>query len=169
MELTPYVESLRGSLAAAGDAAADDVRAAAERLSYAVEPSLRLTLLEALADAAAEITAQLDGISVDVRLRGGRPEMVASEAVLPPESPTSPAPPTPPEPPMPPDADAGTSRVSLRIPERLKVRIEEAAAAEGLSVNAWLVRAVTQMLEPTPTNRPGSRVSTGRRISGWVR
>src|SRR5690606_40859978 len=92
MELTPYVESLRGSLAAAGDAAADDVRAAAERLSYAVEPSLRLTLLEALADAAAEITAQLDGICVDVRLRGGRPEMVAREPGLPPESPASPAP-----------------------------------------------------------------------------
>ena len=169
MELVPYVESLRSSLAAAGGAAADDVRAAAERLSYAVEPSLRLTLMEALADAAAEVTAQLDGVAVEVRLRGGRPEMVASEAVQPPETSTLPAPPAPPEPPTPPDSDAGTSRVSLRLPEPLKVRIEEAAAAEGLSVNAWLIRAVTLTLEPTVTSHSITRVNTGRRISGWVR
>lgn len=169
MELAPYVESLRSSLAAAGGAAADDVRAAAERLSYAVEPSLRLTLLEALGDAAAEVTTQLDGIAVEVRLRGGQPEMVATEAVQPPEMSSPPEPPTPPEPPLPPDADAGTSRVSLRLPETLKGRIEEAAAAEGLSVNAWLVRAVTQTLEPAPTSRSTTRISTGRRISGWVR
>lgn len=163
MELTPYVESLRTALAAAGDAAAEDVRLAAERLSYAVEPSLRLTLLEALGDAAAEVTSQLDGIVVDVRLRGGHPDMVASEPAAPA---APPAPPTPPEPPTPPDLDAGTSRVSLRLPETLKVKVEEAAAADGLSVNAWLIRAVTQTLEPT---RPSTRVTSGRRISGWVR
>ncbi|MBB5786823.1 hypothetical protein [Jiangella mangrovi] len=163
MELTQYVEALRGSLAAAGQAAADDVRDAANRLSYAVEPSLRLTLLEALGDAAAEVTTQLDGIVVEVRLRGGDPQMVATETV--PTPPRPPQPPTPPVPPMPPE-DEGTSRVSLRLPETLKVRVEEAAAAEGMSVNAWLIRAVLQTFEPA---RPSSRVSAGRNLSGWVR
>ncbi|TDC53783.1 toxin-antitoxin system HicB family antitoxin [Jiangella ureilytica] len=163
MELTQYVEALRGSLAAAGQAAADDVRDAAERLSYAVEPSLRLTLLEALGDAAAEITHQLDDIVVEVRLRGGDPEMVATETVAAPPRP--PHPPVPPVPPSPPE-DEGTSRVSLRLPETLKVRVEEAAAAEGMSVNAWLIRAVLQTFEPA---RSSTRVSVGRNLSGWVR
>lgn len=163
MELTQYVEALRGSLAAAGQAAADDVRDAAERLSYAVEPSLRLTLLEALGDAAAEVTTQLDGIAVEVRLRGGDPEMVATETVAAPPRP--PQPPAPPAPPTPPE-DEGTSRVSLRLPETLKVRVEEAAAAEGMSVNAWLIRAVLQTFEPA---RSSTRISVGRNLSGWVR
>ncbi|WP_026877777.1 hypothetical protein [Jiangella gansuensis] len=167
MELTPYVEALRGSLAAAGQAAADDVRAAADRLSYAVEPSLRLTLLEALGDAAAEVTNQLDGVVVEVRLRGGDPELVATEAAIPPQPPTPPAPPTPPVPPSPPEADEGTSRVSLRLPETLKVRVEEAAAAEGMSVNAWLIRAVLLTFEPERSS--GVRINIGRNISGWVR
>ncbi|TDD65328.1 hypothetical protein E1262_25475 [Jiangella aurantiaca] len=163
MELTQYVEALRGSLAAAGQAAADDVRSAAERLSYAVEPSLRLTLLEALGDAAAEVTTQLDGIAVEVRLRGGDPEMVATETVAAPPHP--PQPPAPPAPPAPPE-DEGTSRVSLRLPETLKVRVEEAAAADGMSVNAWLIRAVLQTLDPP---RSSNRVTIGRNLSGWVR
>ncbi|SEF15880.1 hypothetical protein [Jiangella alba] len=164
MDLTQYVEALRGSLAAAGQAASDDVRGAAERLSYAVEPSLRLTLLEALGDAAAEVTTQLDGIAVEVRLRGGDPEMVATETVHAPPHP--PQPPTPPVPPLPPE-DEGTSRVSLRLPETLKVRVEEAAAAEGMSVNAWLIRAVLQTFEPQRSST--SRVTLGRNLSGWVR
>lgn len=172
MELTQYVDALRGSLAAAGQAAADDVRDAADRLSYAVEPSLRLTLLEALGDAAAEITTQLDGIVVEVRLRGGDPEMVATEGLpaepprpVTPQVPAPPAPPTAPVPPTPP-GEEGTSRVSLRLPETLKVRVEEAAAAEGMSVNAWLIRAVLQTFEPA---RPATRISVGRNLSGWVR
>lgn len=167
MNLDRYVESLRGALAAAGDAAASEVREAAERLSYAVEPSLRLTLLEALGDAAAEVTTQLDGVVVDVRLRGGDPDLVATDDRMPP------TPPTPPEPPTPPTpgggfVDEGLSRVSLRLPESLKNRVEEAAATEGLSVNAWLVRAVSHTLEGG-TRTSSSSIGPGRRITGWVR
>ncbi|PZF84056.1 hypothetical protein C1I92_10455 [Jiangella anatolica] len=68
-------------------------------------------------------------------------------------------PPTPPE-------DESMSRVSLRLPETLKVRVEEAAAAEGMSVNAWLIRAVLQTLEPA---RSSARVTIGRNLTGWVR
>ncbi|NDL58014.1 toxin-antitoxin system HicB family antitoxin [Phytoactinopolyspora mesophila] len=165
MELTPYVDSLRGSLAAAAQAAADDVREAADRLSYAVEPSLRLTLIEAFGDAAAEITTQLDGVSVDVRLRGGNPEFVASDERVTAGF-TPPQPPEPPSPPPPPEADESMSRISLRLPESLKTRAEEAAAADGLSVNAWLVRAISQMLDGPQS---GVHISLGRRVSGWVR
>src|SRR5690625_1913232 len=147
MELTPYVESLRRALAAAGHAASDDVRDAADRLSYAVEPSLRLTLMDVLGDAADEVTGQLDGVVVDVRLRGGTPELVAVDDRVVMDAPDPPAPPPPPGPPTPPDPEIGTSRVSLRLPDTFKTRVEEAVAAEGLSVNAWLGRAVSQQLD----------------------
>lgn len=171
MELTPYVSSLRSALTAASQAAADDVRDAAERLTYAVEPSLRLTLIEALGDAADEITTQLEGVSVELRMRAGNPEFVASEErtadqLGPPE------PPEPPAPPHPPEFEESTSRISLRLPESLKTRVEEAAAEEGLSVNGWLTRAISQTLDQP---QPGVHVGpqglniVGRRISGWAR
>ena len=64
------------------------------------------------------------------------------------------------------------ARVSLRLPESVKARVEEAAAASGQSVNAWLVRAVTQTLD-APSDRASrptreSRV-IGQRLSGWQR
>ncbi|MGH3711855.1 MAG: toxin-antitoxin system HicB family antitoxin [Micromonosporaceae bacterium] len=157
MELQPFVETLRQDLAAAGEAAADDVRDAAQRLSYAVEPSLRLALLDALGAAATEVSAQLDAAAVEVRLRGRDADLVviqADQTGAPPRT----APAT--------ETDEGTSRISLRLPDSLKSRVEEAAAAEGLSVNAWLVRAVAQTLDgPAAT----ASIRVGRNISGWVR
>ncbi|AYY11408.1 toxin-antitoxin system HicB family antitoxin [Actinobacteria bacterium YIM 96077] len=175
MDLTPYVSALRSSLTAAGQTASDDVREAADRLSYAVEPSLRLTMIEAFSDAASEITAQLEGVAVDVRMRGGNPEFVATdtrtEADLGP--PEAPAPPTPPSPPGS-ESDESVSRISLRLPESLKARVEEAAAAEGMSVNAWMVRAIGQTLDGPQSGvhispQSGVHINLGRRMSGWVR
>jgi hypothetical protein len=77
----------------------------------------------------------------------------------------------PPAPPPPPDADeGGTSRISLRVPEHLKPRIEEAAARDGLSVNSWLVRAVSAALDPGGGSS-GRRAAqqTGKHYRGWVR
>ena len=71
---------------------------------------------------------------------------------------------------VPDDVDeGGTSRTTLRLPDHVKVRIEEAAAREGLSVNAWLVRTVAAALEPK-TRRPAQRAPLGgERYTGWVR
>ncbi len=168
MDLAPYVDTLKRDLAAAAEAASDEVRDAANRLSYAVEPSLRMVLLEALGVAAAEVTEQLAAGVVDVRLRGRDPELVVSEPAT-----------AEPEPEhtertegAAPEAEEGVVRVSLRLPESVKARVEEAAAAYGQSVNAWLVRAVTQMLDG-PGDRP-SRPSRetrfiGQRLTGWQR
>lgn len=166
----PYVDSLRRDLAAAAEAASADVRDAADRLSYAVEPSLRMVLLEALGVAAAEVTDQLADAVVDVRLRGRDPEMVVHEHAPPPPGP--PAPPAPPPPPGPPDPDEGMARVSLRLPESIKVRVDEAAAAAGQSANAWIIRAVTQVLDETSGVTPQATVrirGVGQRLTGWQR
>jgi HicB family len=159
MDLTPYVENLRRELLVAADAGGDESRALAERLTAALESGMRLTLLEALSAAADEITRELAPGAAEVRLRGGEPEF----AVTVPSVDEAPAPL--------PEADEGaTARINLRLPEQLKARIEEAAAEQGRSVNAWLVRAATAALQPqspTPASDRGARAN--QHYTGWVR
>ncbi|WP_020578534.1 toxin-antitoxin system HicB family antitoxin [Actinopolymorpha alba] len=175
MEITPYIESIRRDLAVAAEVAGADARAAAERLTAALDAAVRLALMEALSTAAEEITRDLAPGSVEVRLRGRNPEFVVTPPPGEPEIPTPPEPPIPPVPPMP-EGEQGTARVTLRLPEPLKARAEEAAAREGISVNTWLVRAVSAALaEPPPERRaprgPSSRVGPhiGQRLTGWAR
>ena len=63
------------------------------------------------------------------------------------------------------DDDGGTWRVTLRLPEQLRPRVDAAARDEGLSVNAWLVRAVTAKLDGGRRRRGDS----DKHFSGWVR
>ncbi|MFF8231936.1 toxin-antitoxin system HicB family antitoxin [Streptomyces caelestis] len=171
MDLTPYVDNLRQELAVAADAGGDDARALAERLTAPLESAARLTLLNALSAAMGEVTRELAPGSVDVRLRGLDPEFV----VTPPPAPepfrearepgAAPAPP-------PADTDDGAmARINFRLPAHLKARAEDAAAAEGLSVNAWLVRAVSTALDGGARTTPQGRGkdSGGRGFTGWVR
>ncbi|MFC9686103.1 hypothetical protein [Streptomyces sp. NPDC056948] len=172
MDLTPYVDTLRRELAVAADAGGDDARALAERLTAPLESAARLTLLDALSAAMSEVTRELAPGSVDVRLRGSDPEFVVTAPHAPEpfrEAWEPMAAPTPP--PLPADADDGAmARINFRLPAQLKTRTEEAAAAEGLSVNAWLVRAVSLALDggerASPPGRGEDPVS--RSLTGWV-
>ncbi|MEV4162769.1 toxin-antitoxin system HicB family antitoxin [Nonomuraea dietziae] len=176
MDLTSYIENLRREFGDAADAAGPEARATAERLTAMLDSAVRLTLIEVLSEAADELTRQLDPGVVDVRMRGREPQFVltvpdhwrGSPATGPGQPPFPPPPPEPPAPPAPPgEGEHGTARMTLRLPESLKSRIEQAAAASGASVNAWLVRALTAALSDAQ-QRP-SPPGAGRRISGWVR
>src|SRR5215471_2333113 len=90
MELAPYLDSLRRDLTAAAAPGGDDVARAAELLGGSLEASARMCLLEALSDAAAEITTRLDSTSVEVRLRGREAQFVVTSLAAPPAT----APPT---------------------------------------------------------------------------
>jgi HicB family len=176
MDLTPYVDNLRRELAVAAEGGGEDARALAERLTGPLESATRLALLEALSAAADEITRDLAPGSVDVRLRGRDPDFVVTPppASQPFEDSTgSGHEALPAGIPAPPNAEeGGTSRITLRLPEHLKPRIEEAASREGLSVNAWLVRAVSAALEPDDRGRRTSRhggLEIGQRYTGWGR
>jgi hypothetical protein len=167
MELTPYVDNLRHELLVAAEAGGDEARALAERLVTPLDSAARLVLLEAMTAAADEITRDLAPGSVEVRLRGRNPSFVVT---LPPadeafgEAKES----RPPAPTIRAEGDeGGTSRINLRLPDSLKARAEEAAEKEGLSVNAWLVRAVAAALEPEDTRRSAARGKQS--YSGWVR
>jgi hypothetical protein len=172
VDFSPYVEQLRRELVASAELGGDEARALAERLTGPLEASLRLALLSALSAAAEEITSQLAPGSVDVRLRGGDLGFVVTPA--PAAEPADEPEPAPAPAPLPAaDGDeAATARITLRLPEQLKGRLEDAAGREGFSVNTWLVRAVSQALEATPANRSAdSRRSRkyGQQYSGWVR
>lgn len=153
MNVTGQVDRLRADLAAAAAAGTDETRRVATLLATALEPAVRLALLEMLSDAAAEVTAALDGPTVDVRMHGSEPRIVVT---TPPEGPEPPAVATA-------DDAEGTARLTLRMPESVKARLEETAARDGLSVNTWLVRAVVRALDTLPNPRGG------RRITGYAR
>ncbi|HEU4758249.1 MAG TPA: histidine kinase [Agromyces sp.] len=174
MELSGYVDELQRQLAVAADAGGDDARDLAQRLTAPLDASVRLILLEALAAAAAEITAELAPGSVDVRLRGRDPEfIVAVPAAATFESASDRSAPARELPPVTAAADdASTSRTTLRIPDQLKVQVEQAAARDGVSVNTWLVRAIAAAVEPTPSRRPTETHPAdgdANRVTGWVR
>ena len=167
-----YVESLRGQLVAAADAGGPDSRATVERLVPGLEAAVRLVLLEALSAAADEITRELAPGAVEVRLRGSDPDFVVTlPAYEASDAATSGSAASPGSPTVIPagDDEGGTSRLNLRLPEGLKAKIEEAARREGLSLNAWLVRAAAVAVEGTPS--PMSRRSPGgsQSFTGWVR
>jgi hypothetical protein len=176
VDLIRYVEELRQQVMAAAEAGGEPAIAVAERLMAPLESSVRLVLLDALSAAADEITGELAPGSVEVRLRGREPEFVVIPApaegpdgeALATRGPAGPPPPTAP----PPDVDeAATTRVTLRLPEHLKVRIEAAAGRDGLSVNAWLVRAVAESLGPPARTdqAPRGTATGGQRFTGWAR
>jgi hypothetical protein len=164
MELSQYVEGLRRDLATLTRFAPDEVTRLAGQLSEALESPVRLTLLDALTTAAAEITERLDAAVVDLRLISGEPEFVVTAVVQEQRS----APPAPE-----PSADEGTARVTLRLSEALKSRVEASAAAGGVSVNTWLVHAAIGTLEleagGSPPAGPRPRTGPGNRITGFAR
>jgi hypothetical protein len=167
MELDRYVDILRRELLVAAEAGGEEARVLAERLLAPLDSATRLMLLEAMAAAADEITRDLAPGSVEVRLRGRNPSFVVT---LPPgddafEDTTvakAPAPAIRAE-----GDEGGTSRINLRLPDSLKLRAEEAADKEGLSLNAWLVRAVAAALEPDDSRRTSAR--SRQSYTGWVR
>jgi hypothetical protein len=169
MDLRPYVEDIHRQLVVAAEAGGDDARTVAERLVAPLDAAMRLALQDVLAAAVDEITCELAPGSVELRLRGREPEFVVTPP--PADVPADTDEPTAPTP-APTDADDGAmSRINVRMPEHLKSRIEVAAAGEGLSVNAWLVRAAATAAERTGPGRPSDRRAPqgGTRYSGWVR
>ena len=155
MDLSDYVDALRAHLLTAAAAGTEQTRETARLLADTLEPAVRLAVTDALSAMAAEVSAAWDGGLVDIRMRGRDPEVVVVPAPHEPDT----APPAE-EPAA--DDDGSTARISLRLPESLKSRAEDAAAASGTSLNTWLVRAVAAGLR-APAEPPRS----GRGPRSW--
>jgi HicB family len=149
MQLDSHVQAIQQELAAAaarGDEASAEI---ARRMGEALGATLHLHLLDLLGEAALEIGGQLDSGRVEVRLAGREPELVVVGDEIP-------------------EADRVavqeelSGRITLRLPESLKAGIEAAAAREGISTNAWLVRTLARSLDR------GSSRKSRHRMQGYA-
>jgi hypothetical protein len=154
MDLSPYIESVRLGVANASSLADEQTQHVAQRLGTAIESSTRLALIEALSDAAGTISAELAPSSVELRMVGQDPEFVVSLQ-------TTEAEPTllMPEPESASEEtaeaeDEPVARITLRLPQSVKARVDEVASSEGISTNAWLIRAVMDALSERSAARP---------------
>jgi len=143
MNTTRFVDALRTDLEAAAAVGGPELVEATGRLSAALDSAMRLALLDAMSEAALDITRQLAAGRIEVRLVGRDVELTyVADA-----------------PPAPAAEEDASARITLRLPERLKTDAEAAADREGVSTNAWLVRAVAAAL---------AQRSTGRRLRGFA-
>ena len=154
MELSPYIESVRAGVVNASSLADEQTQHVAQRLGTAIESSTRLALIQALSDAAGTISAELAPSSVELRMVGQDPEFVVSLQ-------TAEAEPTllMPEPESASEEtaeaeDEPVARITLRLPQSVKARVDEVASSEGISTNAWLIRAVMDALSERSGSRP---------------
>jgi hypothetical protein len=155
VQIDGYVQALREDLARVAAVGDESTARAAELLAVALDAAVGRRLLEALAEAALELSAQLEGGRVEVRFAGADPELVfvRDEAAEP-------------------EAQDGmrgddplSARITLRLPDALKQRVEESASREGVSVNTWIVQALARVASGAgAASRPRS---SGRRLTGY--
>ena len=151
MQIDGYIQALREDLARIAAVGDESTARAAGLLAVALDAAVRQRLIEALGEAALELSAQLDDGRVEVRYAGADPELVfVREEAEEPQAQAS--------------ADTElTARITLRLPDSLKQRIEDAASRELVSVNTWIVQALVRN-----ASAPARR-SSGRRLTGYGR
>jgi len=162
MELGRYVSELQRQLVDAAETGTEETRAVAERLAAGLDAATRLVLLDVLSATTAEITRDLAPGSVELRLRGREVEFIVTQPSTEAEADEVPGA----------SVDLGevsTSRTTLRLPDALKTRVDEAAAADGLSVNTWLVRAIAAALQPKQRRAAQRTLRSGDNFAGWAR
>jgi hypothetical protein len=169
MDITPQIETLRQDLTRAAEVGGIEVQVAAERLLLALEPAVRLALMDTLSQAAAEISEHLPGIAIDVRLRGREPEFAVSGA---PHEAAHHEAASPADEPFESDDGEAVARITLRLPEALKTRAEALAASRGQSLNTWLVGAARAAAQDGPRHHSHGQARYGlggKHVKGWAR
>jgi hypothetical protein len=147
MQMAPHIEALQSDLAEIAALGDEATAQAAQRLSLALRSSVGLRMLDALTEAALELSAQIPTGHVEVRLAGQDPTLVfvAEQEAEPPAA-----------------EDDQSARITLRLPESLKGSVEFAASRDGISVNAWIVQALSRSIDPRPHRGP-------KRLTGFAR
>jgi hypothetical protein len=152
MQIDGYIQALREDLVRVASLGDETTSRAAELLSVAIEASLARRLQDVLAEAALELNAQLDAAHVEVRIAGRDPELVLVREDGSISEPVD---------------EAFSARITLRLPESLKQRVESAAAREGASVNTWLVQALQRSVESSSSR--STSVGGRNRLTGYGR
>ena len=145
MQLDSHIQAIQQELAATAALGDDATSEAGRRMSDALAATLHLHLLDLLGEAALEIGGQIDSGRVEVRLAGREPELVVITDDVPDSTQFG-------------FGEESSGRITLRLPESLKSGIEAAAAREGVSTNAWLVRSIARTLEQRPSKKSRNRM-----------
>ncbi|MBA3717866.1 MAG: toxin-antitoxin system HicB family antitoxin [Actinobacteria bacterium] len=145
MQLQRFIDALRADLNAVAELGDEATAEAAGRLTLTLQASVGLRLLDALSEAALELNEKLPSGHVEVRLTGQDPQLIFVSDE--PEAPAAGG------------DEAFTARITLRLPEALKTSVEEAAAREGVSVNTWIVRALSRSGSAAPVTQSRNRLT----------
>ena len=160
MDLNIHIDNLRRELVAVANTGNPEIAKAGELLAKAVDSAARLGLIEVLSDAAEDVTAGLAAndypAEVQVRIRGREVEMVVTPPAEPPQETTGGPADAEPDP-----SESYSARFTLRMPDQVKAHVERAATAEGMSVNAWIVRAIRSW-------KPESHAKRGQQPDDWA-
>src|SRR6478672_9313304 len=185
MDLTPYIQNLRDDLLSAASVGDEDARRAAAMLAGALEPAARLAIMNALSDLAAEVTGALRDTTVELKLDGRdvrvsvtehvAPEPVAAGASDYRRKPDAPVPGGTDSPDdlkrAVQDASGELSRTTVRLFNELKSQAERAAAEQGVSLNTYISRAVSDSVRSAvPSKNPRGRGGQhDRNVTGYIR
>jgi len=149
MDLSNLTAALSEELQAAAALGDEQTQRTAAALAGSMESAVRLMLMSAMSELAAEVTAALGDRVVEVRLEGREVRVVVGGEQAPPEPARGRA--------------GGMDDVTLRMVDQLKAKAEHAANRDGVSLNAWLSQAVNSALRES-----GSGLGRGNTLRGWV-
>jgi HicB family len=201
MDLTPYTQNLRDDLLTAASIGDEDSRRAAALLAGALEPAARLAIMNALSDLAAEVTGALEDTTVELRLDGRdvrvsvtrhTDDVIHGDRSVPDRAGRGFDFTKHSEERRDGDADSGRggpsaddlrramqdaggelSRTTVRLFNELKSQAERAASDEGVSLNTYISRAVSDSVRSAvPTNKGRGRGPGGpggRNVTGYIR
>ena len=146
MQLDGHIQAIQQDLANTAGLGDEAASQAAQRLIETLGSTLHLRLLDLLGEATLEISGQLSSGRVEVRLAGREPELVVITDEAADSVPLDPG-------------EEYSGRITLRLPESLKIAIEVAATKDGLSVNTCLVRELKRAAHRSAHKSFGSGLS----------
>jgi HicB family len=155
MKMSLVVDGLRADVLSVGELGDDTVAAVADRIAALLGRSMPARVLELLSDVSAEVSAELPDGHLEIRVAGDDVDLAYVE--------DAPAPP-------PGDGDERdrdrdlSARITLRLSEGLKARVEDGAEREGISVNAFIVRTLERGAASSDQKR---KSHAGNRLRGY--
>lgn len=136
MQLSHAITNLESAVEIQLRVAGPEIVEAGTQLMAALKPAITQTMMEVVSMAVAEISSQLDGQTIDIKLVDGDPELVVTDDH------TSVVPPPPPSPPG--AEEFGEARLTVRLPGYLKELIASEADVTGESINAYIVDVLSR-------------------------
>ena len=148
MQLSHAMIGLENAVETQLRVAGPDIAEAGAQLMAVLQPAIRQTLMDVVSMAAIEVSSQLAGQRVDIRLVDGDPELgIVDDGA------------GAPTPPPPPNADVDEARITIRLPGYLKDLVADAASISGDSVNTYVIDTLKSKTQTTKSGATRHRAT----------